>query len=240
MRLFVSILFLALPFFIFAEDSEFKMSYPYINCFDYSGPGHIEIQQGKDNQFFFKAPQKIRDKFSISFSNGLLKIEPKSFTDVSQIPAIPHVVLIVNQLQSLVLEGDNYVDIDSIKTDRLMVDVKINGSTMLEGNIHCERFALSMVGSSQVTVTGTTNYQTIYINGPGRYDGKGFVSDDTNVRIRGASSCLVNVRDNLSISIEGFGHVHYLGSPQVSKTIKGEGVVSPLTKEIIEQFEEKK
>lgn len=259
MPLFVCVLFMLANIFAFGDDiiekdcggektqilkegesKPLEKYYPYLRSFSYNGPGHIEIQQGSENKIIFKASEKMQNKFNLNYANGALEIEPKNVKDLSCISEIPHIVLIANELQKIFLEGDNIVDINSLKTESLMVEIKVNGSTMLEANIDCERFAVSMVGSSQATVRGKAQYQTININGPSLYDGKDLLTTNTNVQLLGASSCLVNVKKNLSISIEGFGHVHYLGSPKVSKKIKGEGLVSPLTKDVIEQFEEKK
>ena len=240
MRLLVCLMLLFVKGWVFAEDKPFEMTYPYLTTFDYSGPGQIEIQQGKENKFIFKAPKSVQNQFSLTFSDGTLQVHPKSFADLAQAPQIPHVILVVKDLEKLILEGDNYVDIDSLKTDNFMLDIKAKGSTQLEGTIHSERLAVSIVGSSQATIRGEARYQSILISGSGLYDGKDFVTNDTNIRLIGSASCLVNARDKLSISIQGYGHVHYYGSPKVEKTIKGEGVVAPLTKEIIEQYEEKK
>ena len=225
---------------VYGVDKPFEMSYPYLHTFDYFGPGKIEIQQGKENKFVFNAPKSLQDKFHLNYSDGTLSISPKKFADLSEIPELPHVILIVTNLQKLILEGDNYVDIDFLKADNFMVDLKVNGSTVLEGTVECERFAISIVGSSQATIRGGARYQSIMINGPGFYDGKDFETIGTNVRLTGPCACLVNAQDELSITIQGYGHVHYYGSPVIHKTVKGEGVVSPLTKEIIQQYEAKK
>lgn len=240
MRLFISGLLTLICSLAFSNEKPLEMQYPYLHTFTYTGPGQIEIRQGKGNTFIFKTSQEIRDMFDLNYSNGSLKIQTKKFADISQIPEIPHIILTVNRLKKIVLEGDNFVDIDSLKTDSLTIDININGSTLLEGNIYCERFFISIIGSSQATIRGTSQYQTIYIDGPGLYDGKNFLTNNTNVRLFGASSCLVNSKDTLSVFIEGFGHVHYLGSPKINKKIKGKGLVSPLTKDVIEQFKEKK
>ncbi|WP_420420576.1 GIN domain-containing protein [Simkania sp.] len=240
MRLLFCMALLLVSGWAYGADKPFEMSYPYLNTFDYFGPGQIEIQQGKENKFIFKAPKQIRDMFQFKYSDGSLSVSPKRFHDLSEIPDVPHVILIVSNLQKLVLEGDNYVDIDYLKTDNFMVDIKLNGSTVLEGTVEAERFAISIAGSSQATIRGGSRFQSVMVNGPGLYDGKDFETMNTNVRLIGPSSCLVNVKDELSVSIQGYGHVHYYGSPKIHKSVKGEGVVSPLTKEIIQQFEEKK
>lgn len=240
MRLLVCLSLLFMNGWAFGNDKPFEMSYPYLDSIDYSGPGQIEIQQGKENKFIFKASKAIQNMFELSFANGSLSIAPKGFVNLSDISEVPHVTLIVTNLQKLILEGDNYVDIDSLKVENFMVDIKRSGSTVLEGTIQSERLAISIVGSSQAVIRGDARYQSVMINGSGLYDGKDFVTNDTNVRLMGPSSCLVNAQDGLSVSIQGLGHVHYVGTPKVRKTIRGGGTVSPLTDEIIKQFEGKK
>lgn len=240
MRLLACLALLLMNGWAFGQDKPFEMTYPLLTTFEYSGPGHIEIQQGKENKLVFKAPNSVQNLFSMSYSDGTLQIQPKKRVHLSQIPQAPHILLIVNCLEKLILEGNNYVDIDYLKTDSFMLDIKENGSSSVEGTIQSERLAVSIVGSSQATLQGGARYQSIMISGPGLYDGKDFATDETSVRLLGASACLVNASDKLSISIQGYGHVHYYGSPKIEKSIKGEGVVSPITKEIIEQYEAKK
>lgn len=240
MRPIFVVMLLGLQSLVFAKDTTRSLELPYLSTFEYTGPGRVEILQGKGNHFQIKGPEDIIRNFVVSYSEETLSVKPKGLTDVSTFTSIPHITLIVNQLQKLLLDGDAYVDIDSLHTDNLMIELQKNGSTLLEGHIDCHRLGLSILGSSQAQLRGKADSQTVYINGSGLYDGKGLVTREANVRLIGANSALVNVTDQLSISIRGSGHVHYVGSPEIHKKIAGDGLVSPLTEQIIEQFEEKK
>jgi len=108
-----------------------------------------------------------------------------------------------------------------------LVGVTIRGSGDVNGSdIDAESFEATIEGSGIVDLTGTSSELTVRIGGSGNFDGQDLESATGAVRIDGSGGALVNVAEDLTVTINGSGDVEYIGDPVLHQTINGSGDVS--------------
>lgn len=105
--------------------------------------------------------------------------------------------------------------------------VTINGSgDVTASGINANSFEATINGSGHVEPAGTAGELTVGINGSGSFDGAGLAASTGAVDVSGSGSVVVNVSDELDVSIGGSGDVEYLGDPTLTQSIGGSGSVS--------------
>jgi hypothetical protein len=79
-----------------------------------------------------------------------------------------------------------------------------------------------------LTISGTTNYESIEITGSGNVHNFGLISSFCTIIISGAGNVEANVTQQLNAVIAGTGNITYDGNPAVvHQTISGVGVIQP-------------
>jgi len=105
--------------------------------------------------------------------------------------------------------------------------VTINGSgDVTASGIDASSFEATINGSGDIEPAGTTEELTVGINGSGSYRGADLTASTGTVEVAGSGSVVVNVSDDLDVSIGGSGDVEYIGDPAVTHSIGGSGDVS--------------
>jgi hypothetical protein len=63
------------------------------------------------------------------------------------------------------------------------------------------------------------------LSGVGSFNGEDLKVKQAKVRNKGVGSAVVNVSEQLDASILGLGSIEYIGSPQVTESVKGLGEI---------------
>lgn len=106
--------------------------------------------------------------------------------------------------------------------------VSISGSgTIVVSGVDGSGFSAEISGSGAVTVEGAvSDALSVDISGSGDFDGEDLVAVTGTVDVSGSGSAVVNVTDDLAVSLSGSGEVEYLGSPTIEVDKSGSGTVT--------------
>ena len=111
----------------------------------------------------------------------------------------------VPSLDRLAVSGSNRVTISGVR----------------KGDSH-----ITVNGSTRVTASGRLDSLQLTINGAGRADLKGMTVDDATVVVNGTGNVSLDVRKNLTATVNGVGNVRYSGAPEhVTSSVNGFGSV---------------
>ncbi len=103
---------------------------------------------------------------------------------------------------------------------------KISGSgDLTAANITGKAVDITIEGSGDVKLSGTTDKLSVTIDGSGDVDAFKLAAADAKVQISGAGDVRVNATNNLSAQVNGAGDIVYMGNPNVIKEINGAGGV---------------
>ncbi len=106
------------------------------------------------------------------------------------------------------------------------VSISGSGSIVVTG-IEGSGFSVEISGSGAVTLEGAVSDElSVEISGSGHFDGEDLVAVTGTVDVSGSGSAVVNVTDDLAVSLSGSGEVEYLGSPTIDVDKSGSGTVN--------------
>jgi len=104
--------------------------------------------------------------------------------------------------------------------------ITMDGSGDVEWTgLAARRIEISVAGSGDVTLSGTTQELGIDIAGSGNVHGADLRAQAVDVVVRGSGDVDVSPVDSLSVDILGSGTVTYSGEPTLDTTIAGSGEV---------------
>jgi len=110
----------------------------------------------------------------------------------------------VKNLESLQIKGVGSIEAKGIQGKQLIVAWDGVGSMMIAGRVEVLDLSLSGVGS---------------------FNGEEFKTKQTTIHNDGVGGTVVNVSEQLDVTLSGVGSVEYIGSPQVHQSTKGLGSV---------------
>ena len=219
--------------FCFSHEVTKTYNFNYLKEFTYIGHGNIEIKQGEKDQLTLTADPKLLDSTHISDHKGTLKIISKDEVFSRNFPGTITGTLEVKNLNRINLRGGVSIDIDKLQGNQLMINMELEGSSLIEGLLDFQRIAVIIHGNSKATFKGKVVEQIVYIKGAGMYGGESLESKTAKVNIRGPGVAFVNAADELDITMLGYGHVHYIGVPEIlKKKVKGMGKITPYKEEM--------
>lgn len=89
-----------------------------------------------------------------------------------------------------------------------------------------DTFAGDISGSGLIEPEGEVARLMVGISGSGSYSGEELTAATGDVDIAGSGDAVVNVTDELTVSISGSGAVEYLGDPALTQSVTGSGQVT--------------
>ena len=100
-----------------------------------------------------------------------------------------------------------------------------SGSAVFDG-LAATAVTVQLSGSGDIDLTGTTDAQSVALDGSGSYLGSQLTSRTSDVRIAGSGNARVHAASQLTAEITGSGSIRYTGDPTLSTRITGNGTVS--------------
>jgi Putative auto-transporter adhesin, head GIN domain len=124
----------------------------------------------------------------------------------------------------------NNANINPTKSMEFAIEVKsldsfnMTGAGSIEAKgIHGKHLTIALTGAGEMTIEGSADALDLNLEGVGNYDGKGFKTKQATVHSEGVGGAVLNVSDQLDVSVSGIGAVEYIGSPKVQKSGEGLG-----------------
>lgn len=167
------------------------------------GVGRLIIDQTGSESVKITADDNLMPFIETRVQGGKLIIslqEDTTFNDITEL--VYHVT--VKSINSLELDGAGEIEV-----------------AHLDG----EAWQTQLDGGGSVTVSGKVAHQDVEINGIGVYNAEALSCQHATVEQNGAGVAVVQVSDQLDVTIEGVGSVEYIGNPTVKQTLNGLGTV---------------
>ena len=192
-----------------------------------AGSFDVYITQGSTESVKVEASADDIDKIITEVNGGVLKIYTKRTSGMNwswggnNKKRIVRVVAKDLNIISLTGSGDVFFK-EGFRTQTLAV--KLSGSGDISGKIDVKKLESSIVGSGDVTLTGTAETSAVSVSGSGDYRGSTLATSTTTVKVVGSGDASVNVSQKLDASVAGSGDIRYTGAvKQISTSKAGSG-----------------
>jgi len=169
-----------------------------------SSLGSVTVTQTGRESLTIQAEDNLLPLLESSVKDGVLYLATIGDTNISPTETIRYEVE-VRDLQGVNITGAGSVHAANISTRQMSVD-------------------LSGVGN--VEISGSTETLNVALSGVGNFEGSEFLSEKATVDDSGVGHAIVNVSDQLDVTVSGIGSVEYIGSPVINQSVSGIGKVS--------------
>lgn len=134
--------------------------------------------------------------------------------------------------QTLYISNANTSSINPTEPIEFVVEVKSLESLNAKGvgsieikDIQGKQLSVFLDGVGSIAIAGNVDVLDLELTGVGSFDGQGLKAKQAQVRNKGVGSAMVNVSEYLDASVSGLGSIEYIGSPQVTESVKGMGTI---------------
>jgi hypothetical protein len=111
-------------------------------------------------------------------------------------------------------------------TAKTIENLELDGAGDIQvNNLDTEEWQVNLDGGGNINVAGKVTRQEVEINGLGLYNAEDLSCQEAAVQQNGAGMIVVQVSDQLDVTIDGVGSVEYIGDPTVTQTLNGLGTV---------------
>lgn len=137
---------------------------------------------------------------------------------------------VVDNILYLTIAKDTHMNptkpIEFVVEVKSLENLNIDGVGSIEAkDIQGEKLSVSLDGVGSMTIAGNVDVLNLSLSGVGSFNGEEFRTKQATVRHDGVGSAVVNVSEQLDVTLSGVGSVEYIGSPQVRESKKGLGSV---------------
>lgn len=194
---------------------------------EFSGKGNLVIKKGDISSLQIEADNSVIPAIRTEVLGGILHLGAPADESWGSKPITYYAA--VKELKKVTLTGDGKITSeDPVIGDYLILEIAGSGSINLD--INTKDLTVDLSGSGKAVVSGLADKQKISIAEMGSFDGKKLLSKSAEVRIAGNGKAILNVVNELDVSITGKGRVEYTGSPKLSTQIAGEGKIQKIEK----------
>jgi hypothetical protein len=183
----------------------------------------------KDTLFYVSVEDydNIVKYISAKVVNGTLIITTyPSSTILTNSKAKVHITM-PDSLLNLTIAGSGNIDVYSsfktIKDKQQTFQTNGGGSITLHEPISLNGVIATIMGSGNITATGSAKILTTSTSGSGNMYFSNMAIEDVKSVITGSGSVYVNATKTLNGKISGSGNIEYTGSPSITSTITGSG-----------------
>jgi hypothetical protein len=187
------------------------------------GTGNLHVVQGDNEELRVEAEDNIIDVMDIRVQGNTLELGWEDMTSVRPTRPIDY-YLTVETLEDVRLSGSGEIQVDDLNTDQLTIVLAGSGTVEIE-NLDADSLEIDVPGSGEIEASGEVENLDINIRGSADYYGRDLDANSGRLRIFGSGNALLNVSDELNITIAGSGTVRYLGNPQINQSVTGSGSV---------------
>lgn len=132
----------------------------------------------------------------------------------------PRAYLTVKSLNSINASGAVSIKSpDVIKGSRL--DVEVSGASVFDLEIDVDDLYLEASGACVITLEGRAKVQEVKTSGATTYSAYDLESDIADIRVTGAGTAKVSVKEKLDVRASGASSIRYRGNPSVNSDSSG-------------------
>ena len=186
--------------------------------------GKIVLSQGDSESVTIRGSDNIVAVMKTSVRDGVLVIENDQNINVTGVNKenVLTFTIVVKDLTSLTISGAADVEMGSLSTSRLDVNMSGAGQFVLD-QLKAESLNITLSGIGSVEVSGEVTNAKIDIPGAGNVNAGDLKVQTANTTISGVGNATLWVTDQLTGNISGGGNVSYYGNPQTDVETSGIG-----------------
>lgn len=173
----------------------------------------LYLTQGSKNEISIECAQNNLDKITTIIENEKLTIRSNEaiFWKTGETPQIS---VTFKTLKKIIASGGSDIrSNNSLNIDSLIISS--NSGSDLYLTVNCLYTKIHATGGSNINLTGHTKYIKAVVERGSDFHARNFISKICHVKINGGSNSLVNVSDELYISITGDSDIGYIGTPKL-------------------------
>lgn len=210
-------------------NNEEKRNVSGFTALAFKGMGRVELTQGDHDELVIEALPEIRSRIQTNVRNNTLHIDYdedwKDWTGIRTLSGDKiRFRLVMREITSLSLSGIGSLDCPRIESTSL--SLSLSGPSFLTvGALKCSMLNVSLSGVGSLDIAGTTEELDVTLSGAGSFKASRLETTKANVRLSGVGTATVWVKETLNASISGAGMIEYFGSPQITQSNTGLGVL---------------
>jgi hypothetical protein len=208
--------------------------------------GSVRFSQKGDVKLTIEAEDNIVAQLVTRVENGTLILTPRTGTSLSptrpvsfhlQGPKLTRVTVEssgdfeASKLETTRLDvsvsGSGTLQVDKLKSPQVNILVSGSGGVIVD-DLDGDEVTTEISGVGTVHLEGKIDAQSVLVSGSGAYSALELESDDAVVEMSGSGGASLFVQHNLTVSIDGSGHVRFRGSPSLTSLVTGSGSLSAL------------
>ncbi|MEP7179441.1 MAG: head GIN domain-containing protein [Pseudonocardiales bacterium] len=136
-----------------------------------------------------------------------------------------HYELTLPTLDGVAIAGSGSAHGTVVADGPFTVIVSGSGSAALDG-LAATAVTVQLSGSGDIHLAGSTDAQSVEVDGSGTYLGSDLTSRTSDVQIDGSGNAHVNAIGPLDAQINGSGNIFYTGTPVLTTHTSGNGTIS--------------
>ena len=180
------------------------------NFIEISSAFEFDISKSSSYGVSITADDNVIEKVQVTKEGDTLKIGLKPTLSLG--PVILKVTVTVPQLRGLGISGASHGTIsDFSSTENL--GITVSGASMVTGDITAGNVEFVISGASTVQLEGSAKDMIADVSGASRLNLGGFVVNNANVTISGASTGTINPGGKLDANLSGASRLKYIGEP---------------------------
>jgi hypothetical protein len=194
-----------------------------------AGMGDATITQGSVESLVIEAEDNVMPLLKSDVKNGVLTVllDQKDWKDVVRPTKGVKITLGVKNLNALELAGLGNIDVPALKTTAFTIKISGAGNVRVP-KLEATDLTSTLTGVGNTELSGQVTRETVEMSGAGQFSAGNLSCQTAKLTLTGTGNATVWVRDTLDVTIGGAGNVSYYGSPKVTKSVTGLGVLSPM------------
>ena len=182
---------------------------------------HINVKQGTDFKIKANGDSRDIDDLIVKVSNGELKIYYSKWRIRRYRMEIDIEMPTVKEIDFSGATTSYIQGFDNL--DELEID--LSGSSRATLSAEARLYEIDLSGASELDLEGSGKEMEIDLSGASKLNAFDATVEKATLDVSGASTCRVNVSEQLTIRASGASKVRYRGNPQVTSNLSGSSKV---------------
>lgn len=195
----------------------------------FKGMGRVDLVQGDHEELVIEALPEIRARIQTTVADNTLVIDYaedwKDWTGIRTLSGDKiRFRLTMRAISALSISGVGSLDCPRLESPNLTLAITGPGLLTL-GMLKTDKLDVSLSGVGSVDIAGVAEELNLTLSGAGAFRAARLETTRADVRLSGVGVATVWAKETLNASISGAGRIEYYGSPQISQSNTGLGVL---------------
>lgn len=182
------------------------------------------LEQGESESLLLEADESVMDHIKAEVRGDELVIGLKSWLDYLFHPTRIQARIGLREFSGLTASGSVKMTAAHLQGDEITLSVSGSADIRVD-DLAARELQVRTSGSADYYLSGRVDRQELHTSGSSHYEAPGLESRVAVVGVSGSGRAVVNVQEQLEVSVSGAADVRYRGSPQVTQRVSGSASV---------------